>query len=530
MRQRLGRTRAVRAAATTSAAISVALAGCNLVFGIDEQGPRIDPAEAGEPDAGPDTALPARPAFEKCSADSDCIAPNGCYTPHCDRVLGACTYALCESRGTTCSIGTCNTATFACESPSSYGFRTATYGVSGVTSGCGPNPDECVAAMYPFLFLGTNDSVVALRVDDLVAKSATKMSLNGVDVKPNQLVASGRRVWVVGAPQGTAPPYRLPLAAIDVPSDPLAPAIVATTSFVTYPFPTAVAFAAPNGGLFVTFNDPAQGLPTMIVDVPVARDGVATIANAVDAGIDAAPYDAGPGAPAYTMFRAANVPGGAIAVASSGSRLVTYRGGVVTIVERPGTATAASQGDQGIQPGFAPLLAPKFSQGPDGVVAVAAPLMANNAFPDCDCITVARSQWILGNAIASNIDVNVFFHAEGYRNPPLTPGVCYSCAGYFATPSLVTWIDARSILSAAASSGDRERTRVSLLTRDPFSSPNNRRINTRPTDVPKGSFASDRIALASSNGFGYLVLADGQGNGTTVSIFDPRCDVPDGGN
>ena len=527
MRGRAPRKVAIAIASTWTAVAG--LVGCNLILGIDEEGPKVVPEEAGEIDAGLDTGPPQRPAFEKCTVDSDCTAPNACYTPHCDRALGACTYALCESKGTTCSAGTCDTTRFSCESPTPYGFRTATYGVAGVTSGCGPNPDACVAAMYPFLFLGTNDGVVALRVDDLLAKSAAKVVLAGVDVKPNQLVQSGRRLWVIGAPVGAAPPYRLPLAVIDVPSDPTVLTLTATTSFLSYPFPTASGFAAPNGALFLTFNDATQGLPTAIVDVPIANEGVTTVMNATDAGIDAAPYDAGPGAPAYTMVRAGNVPVGAAVVASSGARLVTLRGGAVTLVEGAGTPRAVSRGDQGIVPGFGPPLAPAVTQGPDCVVALSAPVIQNNPAPDCDCITYARTQWLFPNAIATSLDQNVYFNPEGYRNPPTVAGTCNSC-GYFISPSLATWIDSRSLLVAAASSGDRERAAVRLLTRDPFTSPTTRRITTRTTDVPKGNFATDRFALTSSNGFGYLVLADSQGNGTTVSIFDPRCDAPDGGN
>lgn len=505
-----------------------ALAGCNLILGIDEEGPKVVPEEAGEI-ATPDAGVDARPTFERCTVDSDCLAPNGCYTPHCDRALGACTYALCESKGTTCSAGTCDTTKLSCDSPTTYGFRTSTYGVAGVTSGCGPTPDACVAAMYPFLFLGTNDTVVALRVDDLLAKSAAKVTLSGAEVKPNQLVQSGRRLWVIGAPVGAAPPYRLPLAVIDVPSDPTVSAIEAKTSFLSYPFPNATGFAAPNGALFLTYNDPAQGLPTAVVDAPVVDNGITTVASAPDAGIDAAPYDAGPGAVAYTMYRAPNVPPGGAAVASSGTRLVTLRGGAVTIVDRPGTASAVSSGDLGINPGFGPQLAPAVTQGPDGVVALSAPVVQNSAAPDCDCITLVRTQWLLPNAIATALDQNVYVNPEGYRNPPTNPTMCNSC-GYFISPSLATWIDSRSLLVAAAASNDRERTAVRLLARDPFSSPATRRILTRTTDVPKGNFATDRVALTSSNGFGYLVLSDSQGNGTTVSIFDPRCDVPDGGN
>ncbi len=525
--------RARRVLVTIGLGGAIATFGCNLLLGIDQQGARPEPDETGPTpieEAGPDTGPPGRPTFEKCSSDSDCKPPNACYTPHCDRVLGACTYALCETSGTTCSIGTCDKDSLKCASPKPYGFRTTTYPAPGATSGCGPDPDACVGAMFPFLFLGTRDSVLAFRVDDLVTKTALPVPLDGVQVKPSQIVQSGRRIWILGAPQGTVPPYRLPLAVLDVPSDPTVTALHATTAFVAYPFPSAFGAAAPNGALYVVYNDPAQGLPTALVDAPVKAEGVMGVASAADAGTyDAAPYDAGTSSPTYTMFRTANVPGGATVVASSGARLLTYRGGVVSIVERPGSATAANQVDQGIVPGFAPQLPPRFTEGPDGVVVVTAPVKADNPFPDCDCITLARMQWLLPNAIATNAEPNALVYADGYRNPPLTPGVCYSCASYFISPSFATWIDSRSVLTAAAASDGRDRTAVRLITRDPYTAPGTRRILTRAAEVPKGNLATDRVALSSSNSFGYLVLSDSQGNNTTVSVFDPRCDVPDGG-
>src|SRR4051794_23482181 len=98
--------------------VIVPLASCNLVFGIEEQGARSPSDGADASDDGANEG--GRPAFEKCKQDSDCIAPNTCYTPHCDTVLGACTYALCEAKGRTCAAGVCNTTTFACSDPQPY--------------------------------------------------------------------------------------------------------------------------------------------------------------------------------------------------------------------------------------------------------------------------------------------------------------------------------------------------------------------------------------------------------------------------
>ena len=542
-RGRAGRRRTTTALAVGALATAVVtgfaswLSGCNAILGIEEQGLRPDAGDDG--DAGPPDA--SRPAFERCSADSDCIAPNACYTPHCDRVLGACTYALCEAKGETCAMGQCDVATSTCTPPSRYGFRSASYSVLEVTSGCGPNPESCVAAAFPFLFLGTRDTVVALRVDDLVASAATKVQLEGFDVKPERLVVSGRRLWALGAPQGAAPPYKLPIAVLDVPSDPTVRTLRATTSFVAYPFPTATAFAAPDGAIYVTHNDAAQGLPTALVQAPVTNDDAFGLSSAADAGVYEAgtPFDAGiaPGGtpPRFDLVRIAGVQPGATMVGSTGARLVSYRNAATSLVEGAGTSNAVARPDQPIAPAPPNIVPPRFAQGPDGVLVFTATANAD-APTDCNCTSVSRLQWLFPNAIAPAAESGQLAQYEGYgnaanpaSNPPCpNPRAC----SYFTQPSLVTWIDARSVLAAAPGTGPagdpaRERVAVRLVTRDPITAPITKRVLSRVAD--KGNFATDRIALTSANGFGYLVLADGQGNGLTVSLFDPRCDVGDAG-
>ena len=99
---------------------------------------------------------------------------------------------------------------------------------------------------------------------------------------------------------------------------------------------------------------------------------------------------------------------------------------------------------------------------------------------------------------------------------------------YGDDPSLATWIDRRSVLTAdafGATPSTRTLVDVRLNARDPAELNPNRRAQTKLTDTPSGNFAIDRLALTSSSGFGYLVLADGEGNDVSLSIFDPRCDA-----
>lgn len=501
-----------------------AVAGCNLVLDIEEQPVRPSP-DAGADGAGESNV--SRPAFEACTRDLDCIAPNGCYTPHCDTVLGACTYALCEAKDRTCAKGVCDPATFTCSEPTPYGFVATSYDVNGATSGCGPNPAACVAALFPFVFIGGRDDVVALRGDDLTGRAPVTVPVTELGTKPQQLVASGRRLWVLGAVQGTAPPYRLPVATIDVPSDPTVTVLRARTTIVSYPFPTAIGFAAPGGGLYVAVNDPAQGFAAALLQAPVADDARFGLANAADAAAADASIREEPGT--LTMFRAAGVPPGSTLVASSGERLLLHRfPSTFNLVNAPGTATAASAPDQPLAPPLVPIGAATFAQGPDGAVMMAAPVTADPP-GDCNCTTHARLQFVLPNAVATATDVNQLLDPESYTNPQVPGMACHVCTpDYFRPRVLAAWLDRRSALTAAPFSGapaERTLTDVRYLARAPLEANAKRRAQTKPTDTPRGDFAVDRVALTSSNGIGYLILADGQGNDVSVSIYDPRCDT-----
>jgi hypothetical protein len=502
------------------------LVACNVVLGIDEQGVRpIEDAGADaveEPDSAP------RPSFEACTRDADCIAPNGCYTPHCDTVLGACTYALCEAKGKACAKGTCDTNTFVCTDPLPYGFLATRYDVSEVTSGCGPKPDACVAAAFPYVLLGTRDNVIALRGDDLTGKTASKLPVSGISSPPQQLVASGRRIWVLGTVQGQSPPYQLSIASIDVPSDPTVAELSAHTTVVSYPFPSVVGFPAPNGGLFVVYNDATQGFPAALVQAPVIERAKLGIANAAGAG----PFDGGadPSEGTTTMYRVANAPAGSTIVASSGARLVAYRyPSTFNLVTAAGTAMGVTEGDLGMNPALYAIGAQTFEQGPDGTVMMMAPVSADAPLPDCNCASHARFQYVFPNAVATTTDVSQQLDPEAYVNPQVPAGACRQCAGDYYRPAiLATWLDRRTALTAAPFSGGpnaRMVTDVRLLGRDPLEANAKRRVQTKPTDTPKGELGVDRIALTSSNGIGYLILADGQGNDVSLSIVDPRCDV-----
>jgi hypothetical protein len=229
------------------------------------------------------------------------------------------------------------------------------------------------------------------------------------------------------------------------------------------------------------------------------------------------------------MYRVGGAPAGSTLVASSGARLVVHRyPSIYNLISAAGTAMGVTQPDLALNLALYPVGPQGFEQGPDGTVMTVAPIQADNP-ADCNCTTHARLQYVFPNAVATATDVNQLLDPEVYVTPQLAGGVCRQCiADYYRPSILATWLDRRTALTAAPASGGpaaRTVTDVRMLGRDPLEGNAKRRFQTKATDTPKGEPSVDRIALTSSNGIGYLILADGQGNDVSMSIVDPRCDV-----
>lgn len=517
--------RVARSALRVTIAAAFAGIGCNLVFGIEEH--PLRPVDAGFEAEAP---IPdAAPATDKCTTDSDCRTPNSCYKARCDTTLGVCRYLLCEG-ARACSAGICNPKSFTCEDERDYGFRAASYSLGATLGSCSKNPSACIGAAYPFLFVGTRDEVVALRVDDLRATESRRVVINGLRARPGRIVVSGRRVWVVGDVQGVEPPYTVAIGSIEIPADPTTRELEAKTGILKYPFPSIVAFPAPNGGLYVAYDEAAnpQDLPTTLFSEPVSTDGIfGVVGEPPDGGLKAPDP---PGPPTVIMHRVKSLPPGSRLAASSGGRLVAYRfPNTFNLVTEPATERATAQPDTTLAPPFPGLLIPRFSQGPDGAVLMSGPIAADPP-GDCNCSSRQRMHWVLPNLNATTVDTSKIVDPESYSNKVVDPltSPCRTCTGgYFTQPSLTAWLDPRSALVAAPASdpaANRVFTAVRLVERDPLAAPPKRRLVTTAAELPAGNSAVDRIALASSGGFGFLVIADAEGNGARLSVYDPRCD------
>jgi hypothetical protein len=493
-------------------ALALALtAGCNAILGVDEQGLRPPIEDAGVRESGP-------PRNDRCVTDADCMPPNGCYTPRCDTVLGACVYTICESKLRACRASRCAPGPLTCDpnAERDYAFKTTGFNVPDVSLGCLGDPSACVVAVHPFLFVGTKSGVAAILVDDLLATSARTVPVRGFDLPAARIVASGRRVWFLGAVQGAAPPYRILVGWLDVPSTPLVTALEAKLSTFAYSYPNVTAFPAPDGGLYVALNDASQGLPTALLVPPLPPDGVLGLAGNVPDG--GAPTASLPN-PTHVMHRVPNAPPGSALVASSANRLVAFRfASTFNLVRDPAKEGALAGPDAVVVPGPNVLGAPRFASGPDGVVAHTMPV--DPAPTDCNCLSQQRLFWTLPNAAATTFEAGQSIAYEGYMNPSMAG--CRGCTT-FSIGSLAAWIDGKTILTAAPA-GDMQRTQtaVRVVQRDPLAAPPAKRFVTVPAE--QGNFAVHKVALTSSAGFGYLFVADAEGNNVAVSIFDPRCE------
>jgi hypothetical protein len=224
-----------------------------------------------------------------------------------------------------------------------------------------------------------------------------------------------------------------------------------------------------------------------------------------------------------------NPPVGSALVASSGSRLVLSRSTVFNFVTGAGTSSAAVGADQVVLPPVVPMATPRFAQGPDGVVLMTNSINGDGPAPDCNCTAREHLAWLLPNALTSTIDNGVSTDVESYATMQILGGLCHQCMPtYIVLPSLATWVDAKTALVAAPESGptaNQAIPAIRVVTRDPVAYPSKRRFVPDQAETPAGNFAVERIALTSSNGFGYLLVANAQGNDIHISIFDPRCEA-----
>lgn len=502
---------------SVSRAPALALAACVLVpaglvsascsLGLDESliGREVEAGLVDAPgtetaalvDSGADTALPPiQPEAGVCTKDDDCKGSGGCLAAKCDVPRKACVFDVCRTPA--CNSATCDTNAMKCGAAKPYKYRAAQFPV-GAQIGCGGALQRCFAAVYPFVFVGTANGVLAFAADDPQSAAPASVPVVGLGFLPNQIVASGSRVYFVGTPVGTGPTSRVPIAYADVPPSPFADEIQVQTVLVSWNRPASDGVA-----LLARGNDTALLLDTNVmtsyasaaVEPPLTEPVVLT-ANGVA------------------------ITAGSGPVAMSGSRLVVQQvngaaSALFAFVNNAGSATPMTTVDAPI-PTAGPVSGPQFfAQSADGalfwsyVALTSAPPFPPGVGPT---IRAAKGYFLVADGAAAAFDPAAGIDLEVYPNLP---------AG---TPSAgpVAMLDAKTAMVAvAAPANPGMQTNIEFVTRSPAPAiVKNADMSPRRFPI---TLSVNQLAAAGSNGLGYVLAVDPASPAApTVYVFDPAC-------
>ncbi|MDB4995908.1 MAG: hypothetical protein JWM74_3340 [Myxococcaceae bacterium] len=496
MRTRVSRSwRAPIAVAACGASFGLLFGACSL--GLDEA--KITAAtsdassEAATSDAPSDVAAEASSAtYTPCTTAKDCPAPNACTTPRCDDARKVCVYDQCPTTQA-CSALACDPIVLACgTAPATYAFRAAQIKLPpGDTVGCGNAPGRCFAASYPFVFAGVASGAVrAYAVANPGNALPPLVPIEGLAFAPAVIVASGPRVWFFGTRFASNGVTKLPVAALDVPTNPTVTKLTARTVYLTQPAPDGIdnVFPTDNGAVLITL-DQATALTARLDTLP-----------ATDGALD---------------FHSVTVPNNGSIVAASGSRLVIYRftGPAIaphlffSLVANAGTSTSQTGTEQDLA-ALGPTYAnATFSPTPGGGVAMTASF-ASVDDAGTNGVKAVRLASILDSAQSTSFTATQKVDYETYPGALPSQAVLGASAAIDAT---------RSIALAGVKTDGGSATSVQIVQRSTLGVvPDSR--TTLPGDP-------SRWAVAGSNGFGYAFGVEGSGSDTfpSVYVFAPQC-------
>lgn len=497
------RTREKRAAVVVTACLisgaMVGLASCSL--GLDEaligqvaEGGAGDAVQADTAVAeGGDGALPPlAPEAGICTKDEDCKGTAGCLTAKCDVARKACVFQVC--RQPACNSGVCDVAGAKCGAPRPYKYRSTQFPV-GAQIGCGGSLGRCFTAVYPFVFVGTTNGVVAFAANDPLNAAPAAVPVTGLGFVPNQILASGSRVYFLGTPVGAGASSRVPIAYADVPPDPFAAKIGVTT-------------------VLATFNRPATD---PLVLVPRGNDTALLIDANVATAYAAAPIEPPLTEPAVLGSTGIAFTAGSIPLAVSGSRLLMGQINpagtpVFGLVNAAGSATPQTTPDVSIATA-APASGPQvFAQSADGAVFWSyLSLTSPPPGPPAPANRAAKGYFLLADSAAS-FDPAAGIDLEVYGGAPL------------GTPSVgpVAMLDSKTAMVTTANPANPGAvTNVSFVTRQPLALVKNADMQPRRFQI---LLNVAQLAAAGSNGLGYVLAVDPAApTAPQVHVFDPAC-------
>jgi hypothetical protein len=292
-------------------------------------------------------------------------------------------------------------------------------------------------------------------------------------------------VYFASEVHGTAAPYTLDLAWVDVPASPRVDRIAVQSTTVTYAYPSYHMLPGPTDGVFFTFADAGSQYPAGYVAPPI------------------------PPGSTIAMFRSPGAIGPM--VAQSGGRLVSYSAPArFALVDSAGTAHAqAGSPVTPVSSMIADLVT--FAAGEDGSVLFA----DTQTYTDCACSSAPFAFWLYSDAAATD-PKPVPVQLDGQFN---TMGVsCFQCVP-FAPELAIAWINRTLAVTVATATEDRSTAAVRVISRDLPGAVPNRRVRITV------DLALRRYALVSSAGMAYMVTTDTNGNDVQVRMLDPGCDA-----
>lgn len=473
------------AAALGALAIS---GGCSL--GLN---PTLIPgSEAGLPEAGDAAVEASNP--QECKSNPDCKSPNGCLTGKCDTSKGKCDYTLCPT--TSCNAAVCDNGTHTCSAPAAYGFHAGTFHVALGNIGCGgggAGARRCFAAVYPFVFVGTTNGVVAYPVGDPTSAAPPSIPVGGLPFFPSFIVANSLAnpptIYFVGAVAGTGPDYKVPIASLSVPTDPTVTQMTATTVFDTLQVPSVdIVLPDASGGIYLVRADAAKSYPAARVTAPL-KD-LDTLAFAPTAGL----------------------PANSGVAAASGTRLVTFRqeNGATfdtffSLETAAATGSAQNAGEQSTLASMGETYAPSYlAQSPNGGLLWST-ASVNTPDGGPNQTVSARLAWVLQDQNATKFDATTHVDVQSYGLTGLGGDL----------PGPAAWVDDNTAIVISAPQSNTAQSLVQVATR-----------NGTPSIAPNRSFQlafhPSELAVTASGGFGYVLTPD-QTAGANVHVFGTSC-------
>lgn len=479
-----------------------AIASCSL--GLDESlianagmddGATTPPPDAAlesaaRPDTGPDGGDAASgDASVGCTSDDACTSTSGCATGSCDVARGVCTYRVC--RPSACNAAICDRAAGTCGAAAPYPLKASTFPL-GAKLSC----TKCLAAVHSWLFAVTASGVVAFDVSNPSSSAPPRVPIVGLGFVPSALVASGERVWMLGAIAGESP-SRIQLAYVEPPRDPFAAKIEAVSVLGSYNRKAETTSLFARAGDSALLVGQTAAFSSAILEAPIAE-----------------PFALGatPTAP-ITSYAPAAVSGSRLLMSAVVSQAASFY-----LVDGAGTATPTNGAVTTVTSTATVSTARTFASAADGTVFWATG--AHQGTIVGPTTRAARAYFLVPGATdaidaAEGIDIELY-------NASIVGG---NASIFGAAQASSAMVDSKTALVAMQARENDKQTAVQFVRRDPIAV-----VKLADGSAPRRQILPVKIgnvvAAAGTNGIGYLVANDDDGPsaGASVFVLDPACE------